>query len=934
MRLKAPKIWTAQRLLILLCYTYIFGIVFGMYFYRVPAEMLAAGFGAVAGCLGVAVALVFTKKEHALTALGITIFGILLGIVNYSRVLDTSDPNHLIHFASEGYDERVTLVGVITGDPDVRERYTNIVVEPVTLQTDEGERVTPSGGLVMVRLYPDSLESYGDYEYADSILVRGSLTIPRRATNPGAFDFRKWLIERRGCYATMQVRRDNEIKKLGSARSNPLVDFALKMKEKTLESIRLTMPFPESSFLGGVTLGLQGGVTPTTRFEFQATGIAHVLSVSGLHVGFVAVLLVMLANLFKLPDNFQPPFIMASLLIFATITGASPATVRSCIMFSLFICIRYYVTGMGIVSSTLLTIPIAALAILLPNPLLVMDASFILSFGAILALGLLTVPLQQVFNHLLHGFSLIGAAVIIAALTWIAHSNWGLFFSSTTSIPIFGALLAIFALSAALQKKFPSAVPYGFSSLHPWVGAFIAAQVAINLGNTPLFALYFNRISISGWFANFIAIPLCGIIVQLGLLAGLLYTIPFVGPYLATLINGGNYLFCKFFMGSAHFFAENFPYPYIGTPTTGFSAVYYGALFIFVYHRFFWNKIKTVHAWWKYREHLPEVRGKLYAVLGMAAFAVLGLPAYYYMESKSGKLLKLTFIDVGQASATVIQTPGGKNILVDGGAFESFRNFDAGRQIVAPVLSDLGVSVLDHVVGTTLAGEHLGGLPFLCEQFHVKELIDCLPPDMAAAADEWDTIAPRLAGSPYKNLLDSKFSDEIYESYRKLLAVAEKQKIRRILPDTHLVLVEENTPTGKLKITLIVYPDTGLSIPRRSGLLKIDYGWIGVLLTGDISDGDLKQMTDTALLRADLILMPSHGASFDKSFMAAVSPKFSVIQNRSPGRRRDAEEVRGKLKRVVDYFEKNGIRYFMTEKDGAILFKTDGHGVLVKPFAG
>lgn len=932
--LKKTTFWIPRHLLILFCYAYIFGIVAGMYFYRLPPAFFPYGYGALGVSLLAGVLSIFLKRDRAWLAAAVAVLGAGLGLVNYSRALDTSDPHHLLHFAGEGYDTRVTLTGVVTSDPDIRERYTNLVVEAVTIETEDGEIVRPSGGGVMVRLYPDSLDSYGDYAYGDSIQIRAPLVIPRRVANPGAFDYRRWLIERQGCYATMQIRRNSEIEKLGRTRTHFLVDFSLRMKEKILESIRLTMPFPESSFLGGVTLGLKGGVTQKTRYEFQATGIAHVLAVSGLHVGFVAVLLLMLAHLFNLPERFHPVFIILGLIVFSIITGASPATVRAAIMFSMFICIRYYMTGLGLVASTLLTIPVAALAILLFNPLLVMDASFLLSFGAVLSLGLLTWPIQLVFNRLFIGFRLVAAGLTIVFLTWMAHAHWDMFFDPSAAPAIFGGLLALWTAAVVLQKKFPTVVPYGFTSIHPWVGSFIAAQVAINLGNSPLFALYFYRLSISGWYANFIAIPLCGIIVQLGILAGLFYMIPVVGPHMAAMINGGNFLFCAFFLNSATFFANHFPYPYVGTPSTEFAAVYYGVLALFVWHRPLWHRIKTVYTWWLYRDRVPEVRAKLYTTLAGAA-VLAALPLFYVTGNTSGSRLRIAILDVGQGSATIIRTPSEKGILVDGAPYDSYRNFDAGQNTVAPALSDYGINVLDHVILTSFKPEHMGGLPFLLRQFHVKEFVDCLPPELADAKTSWDTFSSRAAKSPFAALLESNFTDDYFERYRKVLEAVEEKRAHRIHPSGRRVILEEQTPAGVLRVSTLALPDSPSAAPKRTALVKIEWGSSGsILLTGDLSEEEmaLAAKADSAALDADVLLLPSHGQVFEESFLSAVSPQYAVAQSRVPFRRRGARPT-GKEEQLVNYFLKNKTTYFQTGKDAAILIESDGNRLSVKPYS-
>ena len=85
------------------------------------------------------------------------------------------------------------------------------------------------------------------------------------------------------------------------------------------------------------------------------------------------------------------PLIILALVVFAIITGARPSSLRAVIMNSLFLLTWAYL-DQSLRSSALLGVPVAAFLILLQNPLVIVDPSFTLSFGAILSLALLTGP--------------------------------------------------------------------------------------------------------------------------------------------------------------------------------------------------------------------------------------------------------------------------------------------------------------------------------------------------------------------------------------------------------------------------------------------------------------------------------------------------------------------------------------------------------------
>ena len=85
--------------------------------------------------------------------------------------------------------------------------------------------------------------------------------------------------------------------------------------------------------------------------------------------------------------------------------------------------------------------------------------------------------------------------------------------------------------------------------------------------------------------------------------------------------------------------------------------------------------------------------------------------------------MQVTVIDVGQGSSTLIQTPEGKNILVDGGGFSDISTFDTGRYIIAPFLWEKRIGTIDYVILTHPESDHLNGLIFILDNFNIKTLI-------------------------------------------------------------------------------------------------------------------------------------------------------------------------------------------------------------------
>lgn len=69
--------------------------------------------------------------------------------------------------------------------------------------------------------------------------------------------------------------------------------------------------------------------------------------------------------------------------------------------------------------------------------------------------------------------------------------------------------------------------------------------------------------------------------------------------------------------------------------------------------------------------------------------------------------LKIFFIDVGQGDSTLIITPKGKTILIDGGGTREKEVFDVGAKILIPYLLDRGITNLDYIIISHFDSDHV-----------------------------------------------------------------------------------------------------------------------------------------------------------------------------------------------------------------------------------
>ncbi len=777
----------------LFCYTYILSIALIMIFLPgfdafQPASCIAPVLGAVKiitlmkGLLLLFLILLFVFRRTYLTrSILLVCFAFLLGAWNYWRVLDTSSPSHITHYYDRAFWFSTKVRGTVVRDPDIRDDKTLVTIKPdLVVKQEKKIKLKGKTGTIMVSIYPSIGEYYNLVSYGDYIEVSAALLAPKERTNPYGFDYARYL-KARNVYGVMYIRNPEQISYRGIGKVNPLVRFSLRLKRRLLWTIRRTMPYPESAFLGGVTLGLRGGVPRRIKEEFQATGVAHVLAVSGLHVGFVALLFMAITGIFHIRGKLRWPVVTLALVIFTIITGARPATMRAALMFSIGLFL-YEWAHLGIKGSTRLTIPVAAFIILLLDPLMLPDGSFVLSFMAVWSLAYITTPVQMVMERVLKGIPFLVFIIWILFAIGIMVVSPALYNDTAFTLLFIAALPLFMRIGFLIDRHFPLD-GFEFRNLPRALVLFTYAQFAIQIGMmVPLSAVYFNRFPISGVLANFIAIPLIGVIVQLGLVAGLMevvfssFGLAQTGLKIALLMNAGNWVFSGLFLNMSAFFYKFFPYPYVTTPGLGKLFIYYAFVCAFVWHQeiirfftFLYKKVQKVI-------HYPEISRRVVYIIFLVFLLGSGL-LYRTLAGPGAPCLKALFLDVGFGNATLVQTPGGKSILIDGGRRG---RWGAGKNVIAPTLSGFGIRTIDMVILTSLRPGNIGGLIYVLTHFPVKEVYLPIDPRIFTAGLTYSEFIEALRDRRIYYKRGQAEVREIYINYHELISIVEELSLIHI----------------------------------------------------------------------------------------------------------------------------------------------------------
>ncbi|HKJ64419.1 MAG TPA: ComEC/Rec2 family competence protein, partial [Desulfopila sp.] len=271
------------------------------------------------------------------------------------------------------------------------------------------------------------------------------------------------------------------------------------------------------------------------------------------------------------------------------------------------------------------------------------------------------------------------------------------------------SFVAIIAITAALPflRRLTELVNDHFSvkaaaTTSTWIATGMVVSLAATLGTAPLLIHHFNRISLVGVAANLIVEPLiCLWTLSLGFVAvPLMALIPSVAELLLHVGGIGITLALRV----SSFFAS--------LPNASLHLPSVSLFLISIYYIGFCSLF-----WWKNM----TVRHRLIPV-------VMSLTALFFMVLPPAELTKrfrleseISYLDVGHGSCSLIQMPGGRRALIDGGALSS-PGFDIGERIIAPFLYAKGISRIDDIVITHPDSDHYNGIATIIRRFNVKTL--------------------------------------------------------------------------------------------------------------------------------------------------------------------------------------------------------------------
>lgn len=312
-------------------------------------------------------------------------------LFGYLHLLIRTDSRHGDHLLNEK-DAVVAYEAILRSAPESRAKSWKLQVQLVRVKTD---RWKEKSGTVMLYVSKKSMAQI-PWSYGDRLLLKGTPNELRPPANPNEFDFKRFL-SFRNIYHQQFVLAD-QIRFIRHAERKGFIYYSHQVRAWASEVIRKNIPGEQEQAIAmALVLGVTEGIDTDLQNAYAASGAMHVLAVSGLHVGIIYGIILVLLR--PLNSYAWSRWIVAgiSLLLlwsFAFVTGLSPSVLRAVTMFSFIALAR----PLGWRTNIYNTLAASAFVLMIYNPFLIMSVGFQLSYLAVLGIVYLQRPIYNLWE--------------------------------------------------------------------------------------------------------------------------------------------------------------------------------------------------------------------------------------------------------------------------------------------------------------------------------------------------------------------------------------------------------------------------------------------------------------------------------------------------------------------------------------------------------
>ena len=599
------------------------------------------------------------------------------------------------------------------------------------------------------------------------------------------------------------------------------------VRHSLADSISVAIPQPQASVGQALLLGIRDNLPDALVEDFRASGSSHMLAISGLHVGILLALSLSISQWLlgrRRHLYLLAPF--ALIWMYTLLSGMSPSAARAAIMGTAYLVALL----VGRPRSVLPALGLAAAVMVAISPDVLWSVSFQLSFVAMVGITTLSAPLSRWIQAVL-GFGYDGRPSLVSTIADASAMTVAATFATLPLIAFYFGRVSLDGLPTTLLLT--PAMPF----------TLVAQAVAAFVG-------LFNTSSgqVVGWFAWVLTSYLTGV-------AQLMARVP------GASVDAGR--------------------------ISGLVVSSYYGVFLAIY------LVRNTRVMGYLKERVPmrppgawsvNVSVPWYALVLLVSVASL---VWIAALSRTDPRLHVYFADVGQGDGALIVTPGGRQVLIDGGPDPlKFAQFIGERMPSNDRTIELMILTHPH-------SDHVNGLIEVLRSYEVEMVLE-----RAVCFDSSTYVAWRQA-------VDSEGAN-----------VVQAQAGQVVELDSGVVMQVVSPPRRLLS-------GTASDVDNASVVVRLVYGDVSFLFTGDMfGEAEGRLVSEEIALDSDVLKVGHHGSrtSSTKAFLDRVSPAVAVISAGEGNRfgHPHAEAVDSLLKHVPE------ANIFLTSERGAIEFVTDG----------
>lgn len=872
------------------------------------------------------VAFLVTQKRRRLASVLVMLAMLFLGATLASIEKNRIPANQLRALIEKGsvvVGEPVELTGVLERDPEIApdRLYLELRLERIRSRSTEATTATSrvddreaSGVVMLLATVPRKTSELPatdagvkqefdqlDLRYGARLRVMTLLERADNFRNPGVSSFTEYL-DRNGYDATGLVKSPLLIERLDNARIFLPLRWLYEWRRRLQAEIDLRFSTETAGVLDAALLGNRYNLDRATSERFREGGTFHVLVISGLHITFLGSLVFLIVRRFTRRAGLQFLLSVSVLWAYTFAVGAEASVVRAALMFTIVLLgplVSRRASSLNALGGT-------ALALLALRPSNLLDPSFQLTFGSVLAIVVFSWPLLKTMSEIGAWHPTRETPHPPAVAQWFCSFCESLFWSerqakrdlerANYSYRLFKTPLAAKLEQLHLQR------------LLRYVLAAVVVSVSVQLVLLPFLIVYFHRLSFASFALNIGVSVLMAVEATVATVALLVsHVSATLAAPLISLTNSLNWLLVH----------SVDPFSRIGIASIRLPEYSGWAQTIYVFYYLPVILLGFQLALWRPLDLRRSKRRKSFAVV-LAHIIALGLIVFhpYSAGLPTGKL-RVDFLDVGQGDSALVTFPDNTTLLIDGGgkpgpfqirkpsselADFGEQNFERdtrsiGESVVSEYLWWRGLDRIDYILATHADADHIDGLNDVARNFSVGTALVARRPSQ----------------------------DEEYRQFAETLSA-------RSIP-TRIIGSGDILQFGQVTATVLwPAPSTNPDAPSGNNdsiVLRVQFGNRAFLLTGDVEmAGERGILQAQEEVNADVVKVAHHGSktSSIEPFVAASRAQLAVI---SVGQ----TSIFGHPNpEVVKRWSDSGAQVLTTGRSGTVTVITDGRELIVEKF--